>query len=409
MIAQPFEAVRITDRVFWVGAIDFSLRDFHGYLTSRGTSYNAFLVLADQVTLIDTVKRPFFDEMMSRIASVIDPSRIRTVVSLHAEMDHSGALPLLLAAAKPARVLASKAGVAALAAHFDLDRPVEPVVSGAPIDLDGARFTFHDARMLHWPESMIGVLEGDDVVFSQDTFGMHLASHERFADQLPADVVRYETAKYFANVLMPFSPPMGKLLEKVGDTVSRAKVVATDHGPLWRRDLPALVQDYRTWCDRKPSSKVVIAYASMWQSTASMARAIAEGASEGGVQVKLMSLDTAHRSDVLTELLDAAALLVGSPNLNGQMFPTVADLLTYLKGMKPKNLIGAAFGSYGWNTAAVDQVHEALQELKVELVREPLAIKYVPRAADLVGCRQFGRELAGRIRARVPDAMAATE
>ncbi len=403
MTAQPFQAVRITDRVFWVGAVDFSLRDFHGYLTSRGTSYNAFLVLADQVTLIDTVKRPFFDEMMSRIASVIDPSRIETVVSLHAEMDHSGALPQLVSTAKPARVLASKAGVGALAAHFDLDVPVEPVAYGAPIDLGGAKFTFHDARMLHWPESMVGVLEGDDVVFSQDAFGMHLASHERFADQLPADVVRYETAKYFANVLMPFSPPMSKLLEKVGDTVARAKVVATDHGPLWRRDLNRLVQDYRTWCDRKPSRKVVIVFASMWQSTASMARAIAEGASEGGVQVKLMGLDSAHRSDVLTELLDAAAVLVGSPNLNGQMFPTVADLMTYLKGMKPKNLLGAAFGSYGWNTAAVDQVHEALRELKVEVVREPLAIKYVPRAVDLLECKRFGNEVASKVRERVPD------
>lgn len=397
MSTRPFQAIRITDRVHWVGAIDWSLRDFHGYLTSRGTTYNAFLVLGDEITLVDTVKRPFFDEMMSRISSVTEPSSIKHVISLHAEMDHSGCLPQLVSTAHPDHVLTSKAGVAALAAHFDLDVPVQAVVPGTPTDLGGASFTFHDARMLHWPESMIGVLAGDNVVFSQDAFGMHLASHERFADELSAEVVDYETAKYFANVLLPFSSPMDKLLDKLSGVVTGAKVVATDHGPLWRKDLGALVEKYRGWCGRRTTRKVVIVYASMWQSTAAMARAIAEGAAEGGVRVKLMGLDQSHRSDVLTEVLDASALLVGSPNLNGQMFPTVADLLTYLKGMKPRNLIGAAFGSYGWNTSAADQVHETLKELKVELLREPLVVKYVPRDADLLACREFGRQVAAKV------------
>ncbi len=402
MSSHPFQAIRISDRVHWVGAIDWTLRDFHGYLTTRGTSYNAFLVVGDDVTLVDTVKRPFFDEMMSRIASVVDPARIRTVVSQHAELDHSGCLPQLVEAARPERVLASKAGVATLAEHFSLSVPVEAVGNASAMDLGGARFTFHEARMLHWPESMVSSLEGDDVLFTQDAFGMHLASHERFADEVPHDVVDYEFAKYFANVLMPFSAPMAKLLDKLDRSVRNAKVIATDHGPVWRQGQDSVVDRYRSWCDRRPTRKVVIVFASMWQSTATMARAIGEGAHEGGVQVKLMDLGQAHRSDVLTELLDASAILVGSPNLNGQMFPTVADVLTYLKGMKPKGLMGAAFGSYGWNTAAADAVHETLKEIKVDIVREPLTVKYVPTHTDLAACREFGEQLAARVRAAVP-------
>jgi flavorubredoxin len=396
-MSKVFEAIPISDRVFWVGAIDWSIRDFHGYLTGRGTTYNAFLIKADRVILIDTVKRPFCDEMLSRIASVVDPSSIDTIVSHHAELDHSGCLPEVTKLFRPDRVLTSKAGIDALAQHFSLDVPVEAVKTGVPTELGDVKLTFHDTRMLHWPESMVSWLEGDGVLFSQDGFGMHLASLERWADEVPRDVVDYETAKYFANILMPFAGPVGKVLGKLAPVIDQTKVIATDHGPLWRKGIEHLLSQYQTWCERKPARKVVITYASMWQSTATMARAIAEGAASTGVKVKLMGLDTSHRSDIATELLDAGALLVGSPNLNGQMYPTVADVLTYLEGLKPKGLLGAAFGSYGWSPAALDQVNAKLQSIKVELVREPLGVKYVPTQSDLLACRDLGREVGERV------------
>jgi flavorubredoxin len=133
----------------------------------------------------------------------------------------------------------------------------------------------------------------------------------------------------------------------------------------------------------------------MWNSTATMAAAIAEGATAAGVRVVMMRLGQSHRSDIATELLDAGGLLVGSPNLNGQMFPTVADMLSYFKGLKPKNLIGGAFGSYGWNAGVAEQIADTLKELKVELAAEPLSVKFVPREADLVKCRALG-ETTGR-------------
>lgn len=396
-MSKPFEAVRISDRVFWVGGIDWSIRDFHGYLTSHGTTYNAFLIKGERTVLVDTVKRPFQDEMLSRIASVADPATIDTVVSHHAELDHSACLPEICRIARPDRILTSKAGIDALAQHMSLDVPVEPVASGSTVELGDVRLTFHDTRMLHWPESMVSFLEGDDVLFSQDGFGMHLASYERWTDECDAALVDYETAKYFANILLPFAGPVGKVVSKLSDTLGRTKVVATDHGPLWRQGIPRLLDRYRDWCARKASAKVVITYASMWQSTATMARAIAEGARSEGAHVKLMGLDTSHRSDIATEVLDAAALVVGSPNLNGQMYPTVADVLTYLKGLKPGGLIGAAFGSYGWSPAAVEQVQRNLEELKVETVRAPLAVKYVPTEADLMECRELGRQIGARV------------
>ena len=398
MTPSPFQAVQVSERVFWVGGIDWSLRDFHGYLTSRGTSYNAYLVLADKLTLVDTVKRPFLDEMLARIRSVVDPSKIDRVVSHHAELDHSGCLPEILRLAPQAKVITSKAGWAALGAHFDLSAPVELVATGSEVDLGGAKLTFHETRMIHWPESMFSFLQGDEVLFSQDAFGMHLASHQRFTDQVPAEIVDWESAKYFANILMPLSDLLGRHL-----TLARkARVIASDHGPIWRSDIDRILSHYETWAARKTRRKLVIAYDTMWQSTATMARTIAEGAADLGVEVVPMKLGEAHRSDVATELLDAAGLLIGTPNLNGQMYPTVADLLTYLKGLKPKGLVGGTFGSYGWSPAVGEQVASALKELKIELVGDPLLMKFVPRGDSLLECRKYGEQVARRILEVVP-------
>ncbi|MCK5799112.1 MAG: FprA family A-type flavoprotein, partial [Deltaproteobacteria bacterium] len=405
---QPYRAIPISEHVYWVGGIDWSIRDFHGYLTSRGTTYNAFLVVNGDVDkggkaiLVDTVKRPFYDELVSRISSVIDPQRIDTIISHHAEMDHSGCLPEICDLVKPSRVLTSKAGVLALREHFPLeDVPLEAVKGGSTVDLDGMRFLFQETRMLHWPESMVSFLENDGVLFAQDAFGLHLASQLRWADELSWSVVEEETAKYFANILLPFAAPVGKILDKLSDVILSSKVIATDHGPLWRKDIDKLFGLYQKWAAREPSKKIAVAYASMWQSTEKMARAIAEGAADAGVETKLLGLKTSHRSDVAAEVLDAAALLIGTPTLNGQLYPTVADLLSYLRGLKPKGLLGASFGSYGWNTTAVKQAQEGLEAFDVEIVREPLAVKFVPTTEDLLACRAYGAEIAQAVLERV--------
>ena len=394
-MSNVYEAIRVSDRVYWVGAIDWTIRNFHGYLTERGTTYNAYLIKGSHSNiLVDTVKRPFLDEMLARVSSVVEPSSIDTIVSHHAELDHSGCLPVVAGLVAPKRVLTSRAGIDALANHFDLDVPIESVTDGAPTEIGDVQLTFHETKMLHWPESMVSFLSGDNVLFSQDGFGMHLASQERWTDLLSADVVNRETAKYFANILMPMAGPVGKVLNKLAPIVPSIKVIANDHGPIWRTGIPDILEKYKTWAERTPSKKVVVVYATMWQSTASMARAIAEGAASGGVRVELMSLESSHRSDIATELLDAGALLVGTPNLNGQMYPTVADLLTYLKGLKPKGLVGAAFGSYGWSPSAIEQVNAALDDCKVKRVREPLGAKYVPSHEELRSCHDLGKMVA---------------
>ena len=395
---SAFNAVRLTDRVYWVGAIDWAIRDFHGYRTGRGTTYNAFLVLGDRITLIDTVKKPFFGEMMSRISSVVDPSRIDYVVSNHSEMDHSGALPETLAAVRPGKVFASPMGRKALALHFHWDPDtVEVVRSGDILSLGDLDMTFLETRMLHWPDSMVSYIPREKVLFSQDGFGMHLASTERFDDELPLHVLDEEAEKYFANILMPFSPLVTKLMEKLRELDLSIDLLCPDHGPVWRSHVVRILEKWSDWALQKPKPRAVIVYDTMWRSTASLADAICNGLSSKGVSVRVMPLGSTHISDVATGTLDAAALIVGSPTINGQIFPSVAACMTYLGSLKPRNMVGAAFGSYGWSGEAVGRLEELLGGLGIPLAAEGLNINYVPDDGALQRATDMGAAIGDRI------------
>jgi len=391
------EAVRVSNHVYWVGAIDWNVRDFHGYSTRRGSTYNAYLVVGDRIALVDTVKRPFLGEMLARVSSVLPPDRIDYVVCNHAEMDHSGSLPEVLAAVGPEQALASKAGVSALQEHFHLDRALAAVSDLGTLDLSGVTLTFVEARMLHWPDSMLTYVAEDKLLLSNDAFGMHLASGERFADQIPEHLLEEEARRYFANILTPFTPLILKLLERVKGLGIPIDTIAPSHGPVWRN--PGwIVERYARWSAGEATGKAVVVYDTMWGSTEKLALAIAEGLIAEGVPTKVMSLKANDRSDVVAELMGASAVAIGSPTLNNNVFPTVADLLVYLKGLRPRKLVGAAFGSYGWSGEAPKQIAEALGEMKVEVVGEPLTSKYVPEREALARGVAFGREIAAAVK-----------
>ncbi len=397
-----FKAVKIAENVFWVGAIDWNIRDFHGYTTHKGSTYNAYLILADKVTLIDTVKAPFKNELMSRISSVIDPKKIDIIISNHTEMDHSGCLPEVVREVEPEKVFASVMGVKGLNEHFGFDRDITSLKTGDEISLGNMTLSFTETRMLHWPDSMFSYLKERKLLFSQDAFGMHLASDERFADELPADLVEFEGATYYANILLPYSQLVLNLIETITASGLELEIVAPDHGPVWRgKDIAHIIGRYQDWATQKPTMKTVVVYDTMWKSTEKMARAIEEGLVEGGAKVKFISMDSSHRSDVAYELLEAGAVVAGAPTLNNNLFPSMADVLTYIKGLKPKNLIGAAFGSYGWSGESPAQVEAYLKEIGVDIVADPLKAKWVPQAETIEQCRQLGLSIASKLKEKV--------
>lgn len=392
------KAIKLTDKVYWVGAIDWNLREFHGYSTHRGTTYNAYLIMADKITLVETVKAPFKDEMLSRISSVIDPKEIKYIVSGHSEMDHSGLIPYMIDLVKPEKVVASTMGVRALQDHFHLNYPITAVKDGDTLSLGNMELKFIETRMLHWPDSMFSYLPQENILFSQDAFGMHLASNDRFVDQINEDAWMEEASKYYANIILPYSNFVLKLLERWKGFNFDMKIIATDHGPIWRDGGAKIILLYAKWAEQKPNRKAMIFYDTMWKSTESMANYIADGLMAESIETVVLPLASSSRSEIALHALDSGAIIVGSPTLNNNIFPSVVDALVYLKGLRPQNKIGFAFGSYGWGGEAQVQLNEYLKDMKVELINDGIKVKYVPKEEDLKKCFEMGAIVAKRLK-----------
>ena len=388
--------------IYWVGAIDWDIRDFHGYSTNRGTTYNAYLIIDDKITLIDTVKAKCRSEMMHRIHSIIDPKKIDYIVVNHVEMDHSGSLPEVIKEVQPEKVFCSKMGQKALEQHFHYkDWPIQIVATGDEISLGKRTLQFIETRMLHWPDSMFTYVKEDALLFSNDAFGEHLATSERFDDEVCPGVLRHETTKYYANIITLYSPQVKRLLAQVEEMKLPLKMIAPDHGVIWRKDLASILASYKRWCNYETNGRALVIYDTMWDSTRKMAFAAAEGLLAGGVPYDMFDLAVNHRSDVMTAALEASALVLGCPTLNNGMLPRMADYLQYMRGLRPTNKIGAAFGSYGWSGESVKNMTDVLKDLKMTVVHPGLKVQYVPTHEKLRECYELGETVAKSVKAFV--------
>jgi flavorubredoxin len=393
--------IEIAPDIYDVGVNDWNIEDFHGYSTPMGTSYNAFLIKDEKIVLVDVVKdkEHFPEEMLAKIAKVVDPSKIDYIISNHTEMDHSGSMVKILQAVGPETpIICSKMGQKNLAAHFHKDWNFKVVGSGEEFSLGRRTLMFLETRMLHWPDSMFTYIKEDKILFSSDAFGQHYAGNELYADEMGGAVMPH-AKKYYANILMHFSPQVLKLVDTVKKLGLEFNLICPDHGVYWRKDIHQIIDAYVDWANQERVRKAVLVYDSMWQSTEKMANAIASGIADKGVEVRPMTLRKWHRSDVMTEVMDAGAIIVGSPTLNNNMFPTVADMLVYMKGLRPRNKLAAAFGSYGWSGEAVKLINAEFEAMKLEIADPGLRIKFVPDNDGLEQCFEWGQKIGTAISA----------
>jgi anaerobic nitric oxide reductase flavorubredoxin len=381
--------------VYWVGAVDWGLRHFHGHelSTHRGSSYNSYLILDEKTVLVDTVWGPFQDELIANIREIIDPAKIDIVVANHSETDHSGSLPAVLRQAPNATVVVSKRGLESVPGHYHQQWNFKAVGTGDRINIGKNELAFIEATMLHWPDSMFTYLTGENILMSNDAFGQHYATAFHFNDQVDQEELYEEALKYYVNILTPFSPLVIKKIEEVKALNLPVDIIAPSHGVIWRKDPMQIVGKYYEWAQQKPEPKAVILYDTMWNGTRAMAEAIGDGLTDVGVDHKLLHAAVTDRNDMLVEVYKAKTVIVGSPTVNNGPLAGIMPILHEMKGLKFKNKIGAAFGTYGWSGESVKILEQLLTDAKIPLVREGIKYKWQPTAEELAACRAFGREL----------------
>ncbi|HHW41377.1 MAG TPA: FprA family A-type flavoprotein [Syntrophomonadaceae bacterium] len=389
---QPQE---IKPGVYWVGGIDWNLRHFHGYETPRGSTYNAYLILDEKITLVDTVKHYLAGEMLERIGKIVDPRRIDYLVVNHVEMDHSGSVPAVMKLASGAKIVTSPKGKQGLERHYGKSWDYLEVNTGDELKIGARTLKFVQIPMVHWPDSMVTYIPEDRLLLPNDAFGQHIAGVERFDDELGWNIVLEEAAKYYANIVFPYGDQVNKALDVVEQLP--LEMIAPSHGVIWRTYLKEIRGYYRRWANHESERRALIVYDTMWGSTEKIARALQSGLEEAGVPVTMRFLQTNHISNIVPDVLRSKMILIGTPTLNNGMLPTVGAFLTYVRGLRPKKRIGFAFGSYGWGGQGARQVAEVIGEMGWEMPEEPINLRYVPDAGELAQVKAVAGRLAATL------------
>jgi len=386
--------IKVLENIFWVGAVDWNIRYFHGfsYSTHRGTTYNAYLIVDEKTALVDTVYNPFSKEMIARISKIVDPSKIDYIVVNHVETDHSGAISEILKLAPKAKLVGTARCKEGLQKHYFSNWDFQVVKTGDEITLGQRSLKFIEAPMLHWPDSMFTYIENDALLLPNDAFGQHLATSKRFDDEVDENTLMEEATKYYANILWPLSRLVIRKIEEVLKLGLKINMIAPSHGIIWRSNPTKIVEAYLKWAKGEAERKILVVYDTMWGSTGKMAKAIVEGASSEGVETMLFRLPFSDHGDIIKELITAKGILIGSSTINNSILPTVAPFLEELQGLRPRNKIAAAFGSYGWGGGAIKTIEEKLKKAGMEIVFPAVKVKWVPDKNEIKECFEFGKE-----------------
>ena len=384
----------ITKDIFEVGIRDWTCADFHGFSTPRGVTYNSFLILDEKVCLVDGVKAPFADQQLYKIREVVDPKQIDYIVVNHVEPDHSGSLPLLARECPNATFLITPQGANELKEHYGDIFKTQIVKKGDTVSLGKRTLTFVPIPMLHWPDSMVTYCPEEEILFSSDAFGQHYCCSKRFDDETEVENMFYEAQKYFANILMPFCKMVPNALKIVRSL--KLRMICSCHGNIWRSHINEILQKYEDWSTGKTLDRVIIVYDTMWGGTAAMANAIMDGIAAQGMRVKLYRYTSERKAAILSDILTAKAVLVGSPTQNCVMMPTMGAFMMYLKGLKPAGKKAAAFGTFGWAGGAQKELESAISASGMELL-PGFTCKWRPLPEEIKAAEKFGYEFAEKV------------
>jgi anaerobic nitric oxide reductase flavorubredoxin len=390
--------IPVKNNITWVGKIDWELRNFHGneYSTHKGSTYNSYLIQEEKIALIDTAWAPFAKEYVENLKKEIDLNKIDFIIANHGEIDHSGALPELMRYIPDTPIYCTANGVKSIKGHYHQDWNFKPVKTGDRLSLGSKELVFIEIPMMHWPDSMMCYLTGDNVLFSNDAFGQHYASEYMFNDLVDQYELYYEALKYYTNILAPFSPFVTKKITEFAALNLPLDMICPSHGVIWRKNPMQIVKKYLEWANDYQENQITIVYDTMWNGTRVMAENIAKGivSIDKQVNVKVLNVGRTDKNDVMTEVFKSKTIVLGSPTINSGILTSIAAFLEELQGLKMKKKKAAVFGCYGWSGEHSKILVKQLQECGFAVMDDGIKALWNPDENAIKACFNYGEKIA---------------
>ncbi|WP_024989939.1 oxygen-binding di-iron domain-containing protein [Segatella albensis] len=391
-------AKKITDKVTWVGKIDWELKHFHGdeLSTGKGSSYNSYLIRDKKTALIDTVWGPYDEEFVTHLCEEIDLHDINYIIMNHNESDHSGALPALMREIPDTPIYCTAKGEKILRGLYHQNWNYVNVKTGDALNIGDNTLTFIEAPMCHWPDTMVTYASNEQILFSNDVFGQHFATESLYDDTVSKSDLFYETEKYYANILNLYNPMVQKKIKEIVAMNLPLRMICPSHGIIWTNHIKDVIDCYLSWSNNYQENQITIIYDTMWQSTRRMAEAIADGIRQQDptIKVKLMNAVKDDKNDIIVEVFRSRGILIGSPTVNMGITFAIAGIIEMIHGMKFKNKTFGAFGSSGWGGGAEKRIADRMTEAGWKQATEPFKLLWAPDRDGEKACREYGKLFA---------------
>ena len=393
------QVLRVTDDVTWIGVLDRDIVTFDVVMETRyGTTYNSYFINAEKKTIIETVKEKFWDTYIGKIRQVVDPEEIEYIILNHTEPDHSGCLDKLLKVAKNAKVVGTGNAIRYLNDLIGHEFPHLIVKDNQILDLGNQTLYFIGSPNLHWPDSMMTYLRGEQVLFTCDIFGEHFCDPGVFNDKVGDfdDAFRY----YYDVIMKPYSRFMLQAIEKIRPL--QIDIICPGHGAIlrenWRKYVD-LSEQYAKEAVKEPKpNTVLIMYVSAYRNTGIIAEKIAEGILQAGdIEVDVCDIEKLDLTTIEQKIIHSASIILGCPTFSQNILLPVYQVFALINPIRDRGKLAASFGSYGWSGEGTKLINSNLSNLKLKLMDEGLQVKFTPHNDILVKCVEYGKTFGRKL------------
>ncbi len=377
---------QLNQNIYSLKAIGYSDLDFHGnvYRNDEGASYNSYLIIDDEITLIDTLDEHLKDEFLRSIKRIIGDKKIDNLIVNHTEPDHSGSFESIMAEYKEIKCYCSNKAEKPMKNMYFGDYEYTTVNTGDKINTGKYNFTFILTPFVHWPDNMVTYLEEEKILFSNDAFGSLVSNNKVYDDEYELYELLELSKEYYANIVMPCSKFVIKTLDEILAMNLDIKLICPSHGIVWRSHINDIINHYYKWAKfENVKNKVVIIFDTIWGNTEIITNEIASRLCDYNIEVRVFKAGQHRPSLIMKEVLEASVILMGTSNFNNTMTPPIADILERLYALKPQNKTGMVYGSYGWAKMHLKRVSERMSDAGITLLEEEVYSMYKPDDATM--------------------------